>query len=110
MKTIKASLVLFSILATTGCATRSFIVTGSSSSSNLEAVTQAQAALARAEMHGCKARSLGTGAGIATGIVIGDSCIECVPVRKDQTKEIHAVNVLVECSQNITISPNGELR
>ena len=91
----------------TSCAKSSYIVTASSTISNEDAVRSAQSAISKAEASGCRARSIGSGAGV--GVLIGDDCIECANKQKERKAgegrgTVVVIHVLMECPLGTNLS------
>ena len=96
----KLFLLALAICAISGCTSRSIVVGGQSESSNAEAIATAQISIAKAEAAGCKAVGIGGGPSLAIGITVGESCVECQPISKDQRRQVFVVNVLLRCPES----------
>lgn len=115
------ALLTASTLLISGCATKSFIVSGHSFATNDEAVREANNAIVNAQQGGCRAISIGggtgTGVGVGLGIGVGlavDECKECQVIEKKerdisvQGKQDYSVHVLLRCPSDIRdVQPNG---
>lgn len=80
-----------------GCASQALLISSESDLSNADAIRKAQEAVAQAEVKGCYAKSIAGGVAFASGLVIGEACIECLPQPNLQNKRTYVVDVLMAC-------------